>query len=125
MARIEFKNVEQKVSDLTGYWKGGFNDSANPYRADRLHDDDFNFVSGMNYVLSYMTDGFLANQVDFPTDDEDEDSLIFKIKKEIATKTIEDFAQWCYCGVGEYITSALESEEYNEDWEKWEQEEDN
>ena len=118
MAKIEFNDVEQKMADLTGYWKGGFDQSKNPYRADRLHDDDFNFVSGMNYVLSFMTDLFLDNLDDYINDEDSE--KLEEFKQEIAKKTIENFAQFCYStDVAEFITSALESEEYDDDWEKW------
>ena len=117
MARIEFNDVEQKMADLQGYYKGFANPELNPYTTDKLHDDDFNFVSGMNYVLSYVTDLFLNNLGDYINDEDSE--KLEEFKQEIAKKTIEEFAQFGYSDLGMYITSALESEEYDDDWEKW------
>ena len=114
MARIEFDCVEQKMADLKGFQKMYWDDSKNPYTTDKLHDDDFNFISGMNFVLSYITDLFLNNLDDYISDEDSETLDAFK--KEVAKKTIEEFAQFGYTDLKEEITYFLESEEYDADF---------
>lgn len=76
MARIEFECTEQKMEDLRGFCKTWADPEKNPYTTDKLHDDDFNFISGMNFILSYVTDLFLNNLDDYITDEDSE-----KLKK--------------------------------------------
>jgi len=114
MARIEFNDVEQKMADLKGFCKTWADPEKNPYTTDKLHDDDFNFISGMNYVLSYITDLFLGNLDDYICDEDSETLDAFK--KEIAKKTIEGFAEFGYSDLEQCITAALESEEYDDDF---------
>lgn len=113
MARIEFTCCEQKMEDLRGFCKSYSNPYMNPYTTDKLHDDDFNVVSGMNFILSYVTDLFIDNVGDYIDDDNE---TLKAIKLEVAKKTIESFAEFAYSQLEEYITSALESEEYDDDF---------
>lgn len=108
MARIEFSCVEQKMADLRGYCKTYLDPAKNPYTTDKLHDDDFNVVSGMNYVLSYLTDLFLDNVGDYIDDDNE---TLKAIKLDIAKKTIEGFAEFAYSDLEMYITSAIEDDD--------------
>lgn len=116
MAKIEFNCVEQKMKDLVGYCKTTMDPEKNPYKADKLHDDDFNFISGMNFVLSYITDLFLDNLDDFVVDTESE--TLKQIQMEIAKKAIESFAQFGFSELEMMITSFLEGEEYDNDFEE-------
>lgn len=106
MARIEFDNVEQKMEDLRGYCRTFRNPDKNPYRTSELTVDEFNFISGMNYVLSYVTDNFNDNN-DFA--DLDGFPELQKLLKENSDKTIEDFTRWGYAILGEIMTSFIES----------------
>ena len=114
MARIEFDCCEQKMKDIKGFCKTWADPEKNPYTTDKLHDDDFNVVSGMNYVLSHVTDLFLDNLYDYIYDKDIH--ILDALKKEIAKKTIEAFFDFAMGEVEEYITSALESEEYDDDF---------
>lgn len=113
MARIEYGCCEQKMADLRGFCKTWADPEKNPYTTDKLHDDDFNFISGMNYVLSYLTDLFLDYREDFINDEDSESMKSFK--QEIVKKTIEEFAQFGYYDIEELITTILDSYEYEED----------
>jgi len=109
MARIEYRGVEPKMEELRGFCKFTPYDEKNPYTTDKLHDDDFNFISGANFVLGYLTEAFAENLDDYA---EDEDSLtIQRIKKELAVKTLSNFAEYGYRELEEMITSAIESYE--------------
>lgn len=108
MARIEFSCVEHKMADLRGYCKTYLDPSKNPYTTDQLSDDDFNFVSGVNYALSYLTDNFLDNIEDFIDDDNE---TLKAMKLQIAKKTIESFAEFAYSDLEMYITSAIEDDD--------------
>lgn len=112
MARIEFNDVEQKMEDLRGYCKFTADDEKNPYKADELNDDEFNFISGMNYVLSYITDNFLDNR---EADGFCELESLDKIMKEHARNVIEDFAQWGYAELGEIMTAFIDEHEPEEE----------
>ncbi len=112
MARIEFADVEQKMEDLRGYCKTTLDDDKNPYKADELNDDEFNFISGMNYVLSYVTDNFLANR---EVDGYCELESLEKLLKEHAEHIIDDFAQWGYAELGEIMTSFIDNHGWEEE----------
>lgn len=107
MSRIEFNDVEQKMEDLRGYCKTTYDPDKNPYRADLLTDDEFNFVSGMNYVLSYVTDNYLDNNEDFS-------KMEMGVGKKKLRRAINDFAQWGYSEIAEIMTSFIESHEEEE-----------
>lgn len=102
--RIEFNDVEQKMEDLRGYCKTTYDPDKNPYKADELTDDEFNFISGMNYVLSYVTDNFLANK-------EDDSKFEFACGKNKMRRVIEGFADWGYCELAEIMTSFIDDHE--------------
>lgn len=104
--RIEFDRVEQKMEDLRGYYKGWMDPDKNPYRASELTDDEFNFISGMNYALSYLTDSFLGN-----LDMADEIQQLAKLKEAIAYKTISDFSEWGYCELENMMTGFIDGHE--------------
>lgn len=110
MARIEFQNVEQKMEDLRGYYKGSMDPDKNPYRASELTDDEFNFISGMNYVLSYITDNYLDNYMGAYGLTE----TTRKMAEEFARQLIEDFAQWGFAELGEIMTSFIDNHEDEE-----------
>lgn len=113
MARIEFSCCEQKMEDLRGYCKTYLDPAKNPYTTDQLSDDDFNFISGINYALSFLTDLFL-NNVEYYIDDDTE--TLKAIKLDVAKKSIESFAQFSYGELSMYITSAIE-EDYSKNME--------
>lgn len=105
MARIEFKGVEQKMDDLRGYCVTTCNPDKNPYRASELTDDEFNFVSGMNYVLSYLTDNFLNGHSEVF---DDEAAVLRKLKKQIASQAIKEFARSGYYDLEMIMTSFID-----------------
>jgi len=108
MSRIEFSDVEQKMCDLRGFCKTTYDDDKNPYRVELLTDDEFNFISGMNYVLSYVTDLYLDNQ-------EDLSKLEIGVGKKKLRRAISDFAQWGYAELSEIMTSFIESHDEEDD----------
>lgn len=111
MARIEFQVVEQKMDDLRGYYKGFANPDKNPYRASELNDDEFNFCSGINYALSYITDLFLANDEELETGYEEIDKAV----KEITRRAIEEYAQWGYRDLEQIMTSFIDDHGWDEE----------
>lgn len=108
--RISFK-TEQKLEDLRGYsphYAPGNMD--NPYKASECNDDEYNFLSGMNYVLSFVTDVYLSN-----AEHTDGEGTLDKIRAEIRKEVIEDFAQWGYAELGEVMTSFIDGHEDEEE----------
>lgn len=100
MARIEFKDTEQKMDDLRGY--------TDVYKTDELTDDEFNFISGLNYALSRVTDLFVANR-DCAEGLTSDIEALDKFLEEMTQKVIEEYAQYGYIEVSELITSFIES----------------
>jgi hypothetical protein len=73
-----------------------------------LKDDEFNFVSGMNYALNYVTKNFLAN-ASFCIIDKEKATTLEKLTEEIGREAIEEFMDFGACEIGEIITSFLDN----------------
>lgn len=112
MSRIEFENVEQKMEDLRGYCTYTCNPDKNPYRASELTDDEFNFISGFNYVLSYVTDVFLGNR-DVVEGLNSDIKVVDEVIEEITKRAIEGFARFGYSELEEMMTAFIEDHEEN------------
>lgn len=110
MSRIEFKDTEQKMADLKGFNRITFDPKQNGYTTDKLDDDEFNYISGMNYVISWLTDNFLDNYL-FDLKSSESNKTIRKLKQEIAKETIEEFADYGFSHISELITSFIDSHE--------------
>lgn len=113
MARIEFDDVEQKMKDLHGYCKMYLDDEKNPYTTDELTDDEYNFISGFNYALSYVTDLFIANR-EVTGLETDLDETLDKVLEKCVNVVIEKYAQYGYMELEELITVFLENHEYDD-----------
>lgn len=111
--RIEFECTEQKMDDLKGFYKMYINPEKNPYTVDKLDDDEFNFVSGVNFAISYLTDAFLAN---YMLELEAGESIkgLLEIKKDIAKATIKEFADYGFEEIADIITSFIDEHEEEE-----------
>lgn len=99
--RIIFDKAEQKVEELEGTYYGN---KENPYKAEGLKDDEFNFISGMNFVLSHLTDEYLETCV-YSTGMKAFDEVL----KERDTNLIKDFTQFGYREIESLITSFFNS----------------
>ena len=105
MARIEFKDCETKMDELRGYCRTYFKPENNPYTADELTDDEFNFVSGMNYVLSSIVDEFTHYYCDGAG------SLLDQLQAEIVKEAMEEFASRGYGDIAMVMTSFIDGHE--------------
>lgn len=115
--RIEFKDVEQKVNDLRGFYKGNLDPEKNPHKPNLLKDDEWNFVSGMNFVASYVTDLYKENAADDIGDTleeilEDPELPTTEAKaRAFLESVLSDFAEWAWGEAGEIITSFIDNDE--------------
>lgn len=108
MARIEFKDTEVKMDDLRGYCTTYFDPDKNPYRASELNDDEFNFISGMNYTLSRVTDMFLASG---PFEMETPYEAVNDFVKSVTEKALQEFVNYGYCDLEQIMTSFIDEHE--------------
>ena len=60
MAKIEFE-CEVSMDELRGFSRVFYDGKKNAYTTDRLNDDEFNFISGMNYAVNHILSNFIEN----------------------------------------------------------------
>lgn len=82
--KIEFECVPRKMEELRGYCRMVGDPEKNPYRAAELIDEEYCFISGMNYVLSYILENAMEMDVE-----EAEGSLLGQLKQEIGREALE------------------------------------
>ena len=82
MAKIEFE-CEVSMDELRGFSRVFFDGKKNAYTTDRLTDDEFNFISGMNYAVNHFILNLIDNldEIDELYDNID---MLYELKKKIA-----------------------------------------
>ena len=82
MAKIEFE-CEVSMDDLRGIRCAFYDGKKNAYTTDKLTDDEFNFISGMNYAVNHFILNLIDNldEIDELYDNID---MLYELKKKIA-----------------------------------------
>ena len=82
MAKIEFE-CEVSMDELRGLRCAFYDGKKNAYTTDKLTDDEFNFISGMNYAVNHFILNLIDNldEIDELYDNID---MLYELKKKIA-----------------------------------------
>lgn len=107
MARIEFES-EVSMDELRGFSRVFFDGKKNAYTTDRLTDDEFNFISGMNYAVNH----FLSNLIDNLDEVEELDDsveMLHKLKKKIAGMALTAAKNGVNVEISQLITEFIDS----------------
>lgn len=109
MAKIEFK-CEVSMDKLHGISRNFFDGMKNSYTTDKLTDDEFNFISGMNYAVNH----FLSNLIDNLDEVEELDDsveMLHKLKKKIAGMALTAAKNGVNVEISQLITEFIDSHE--------------
>lgn len=82
MARIEFE-CDTPMDELRGFSRVFYDGKALGYTTDRLTDDEFNFISGMNYAVNHSL-SLILNNLDEMEEMDDSVEMLQDLKKKIA-----------------------------------------
>lgn len=108
MARIELEGA-RPMEELRGFCR--FERAENsPYTADKLTDDEFNFISGINYAITQMLEVTKNGLTDCQELD-DVYKPLAKFKLFIAKMALDYFASCCDGDLKYMITSFIEDRE--------------
>lgn len=82
MARIEFE-CDTPMDELRGFSRVFFDGKKNAYTTDRLTEDEFNFISGMNYGANHSL-ALILDNLDEMEELDDSIDMLHDLKKKIA-----------------------------------------
>lgn len=82
MARIELE-CDTPMDELRGFSSVFFDGKKNAYTTDRLTDDEFNFISGMNYGANHSL-ALILDNLDEMEELDDSIDMLHDLKKKIA-----------------------------------------
>lgn len=107
MARIEFSGCTP-MKELHGFSRTFFDGKENPYTTDKLTDDEFNFISGINYATNYI----LALTIDTLDENaalDDSVAILHNMKTEIAKIALTVAQGECDMDISQFITEFIDS----------------
>ena len=107
MAKIEFE-CEVSMDELRGLRCAFYDGKKNAYTTDKLTDDEFNFISGMNYAVNH----FILNLIDSLDEiDElyDNIDMLYEMKKKIAETALTAAKNVVNCEISQIITEFIDS----------------
>lgn len=105
MARIEFE-CDTPMDELRGFNDG----KALGYTTDRLTDDEFNFISGMNYAVNHSL-SLILNNLDEMEELDDSIDVLHKLKKKIAGMALTAAKNGVNVEISQLITEFIDSHE--------------
>lgn len=109
MARIEFE-CEVSMDELRGFSRVFYDGKKNAYTTDRLNDDEFNFISGMNYAVNHCF-AFALTNLDEVEDLNDSIDMLHKLKKNIARMALAAAKNVVNVEISQLITEFIDSHE--------------
>lgn len=107
MARIELE-CDTPMDELRGFSRNFFDGKKNAYTTDRLTDDEFNFISGMNYVVNNCL-SFALNNLDKVEELDDSVEMLHDLKKKIAETALTAAMNGVNCEISQLITEFIDS----------------
>ena len=109
MAKIEFK-CEVSMDELRGFSRVFYDGKALGYTTDRLTDDEFNFISGMNYAVNHCL-AFSITNLDEVEELDDSVEMLHDLKKKIAETALTAAKNGVNCEISQLITEFIDSHE--------------
>ena len=108
MARIEFES-EISMKELRGFSRF-YDGKALGYTTDRLNDDEFNFISGMNYAINHYLNKITEN-LDDVEELADGAEMLRDLKKQVAKLILSLAIYNCNIEISQLITEFIDSNE--------------
>ena len=107
MAKIEFE-CEVSMDELRGFSRVFYDGKALGYTTDRLTDDEFNFISGMNYAVNHFILNLIDNldEIDELYDNID---MLYELKKKIAETALTAAKNGMNYEISQLITEFIDS----------------
>lgn len=109
MAKIEFE-CDTYMHELRGISRNFFDGMKNAYTTDKLTDDEFNFISGMNYAANHFLSNFIDN-LDEMEELDDSIDILHKLKKKIAGMALTAAKNGVNVEISQLITEFIDSHE--------------
>ena len=107
MAKIEFE-CEVSMDDLRGFSRVFYDGKALGYTTDRLTDDEFNFISSMNYAVNHCLP-LILNNLDEIEELYDSVEILQDLKKKIAETVLTAAKNGVNCEISQLITAFIDS----------------
>lgn len=107
MARIELE-CDTPMDELRGFSRNFFDGKKNAYTTDKLTDDEFNFISGMNYAANHFLSNFVDN-LDEMEQLDDSIEMLHDLKKKIAETALTAAMNGANCEISQLITEFIDS----------------
>ena len=107
MARIEFES-EVSMAELRGFSRFYYDGKQLGYTTDRLTDDEFNFISGMNYAVNHCIDQIIENLC-VVEDLNDTVGVLSDLKKQIAKTALNAANHSINIEISQLITEFIDS----------------
>lgn len=107
MAKIEFE-CEVNMDELRGFRRCFYDGKKNAYTTDKLTDDEFNFISGMNYAVNHFLSNFIDN-LDEIEELDDSIDMLQDLKKKIAGMALTVVKNGVNVEISQLITEFIDS----------------
>lgn len=107
MARIEFE-CDTPMDELRGFSRLFYDGKALGYTTDRLTDDEFNFISGMNYAVNHSLP-LILNNLDEMEELDDSVEMLQDLKKKIAETALTAAKNGMNYEISQIITEFIDS----------------
>lgn len=107
MARIEFE-CDTHMDELRGFSRVFFDGKKNAYTTDKLAEDEFNFISGMNYAVNHIL-SLILNNLDEMEELDDSVEMLHDLKKKIAETALTAAKNGVNCEISQLITEFIDS----------------
>lgn len=109
MAKIEFE-CDTPMDELRGFSRVFYDGKKNAYTTDKLTDDEFNFISGMNYAVNHFLSNFIYN-LDEIEELDDSIDMLQDLKKKIAGMALTAAKNGVNVEISQLITEFIDSHE--------------
>ena len=107
MARIEFE-CDTPMDELRGLRCAFYDGKKNAYTTDKLTDDEFNFISGMNYAVNHSLP-LILNNLDEMEELYDSVEMLQDLKKKIAGTALTAAKNGMNYEISQLITEFIDS----------------
>lgn len=107
MARIELE-CDTPMDELHGFGLLTYNGKGIGYTTNRLNDDEFNFISGMNYAVNHCIALVLTN-LDEVEELNDSVEMLHDLKKKIAGMALTEAKNSVNVKISQLITEFIDS----------------
>lgn len=106
MAKIELE-CDTPMDELHGFGIFTYNGKGIGYTTSRLNDDEFNFISGMNYAVNHCLALVLTN-LDEVEELDDSIDMLHDLKKKIAETALTAAKNGVNCEISQLITEFID-----------------